>query len=190
MIVFSPGRNRTALDPGLPFEPVEVTTMVLTAVPSDRPESGRPDHGRAPRGPGARLHVRTEHHDQAVIVYADGQLDHHTCHLLREHAIAALPAARPDVSSATRPAVLAARPRRVVLDLDQVGFCDSCGLDAMVVIFQAARAHHATLVIARPQRLCRRILQRTGLDQHIAVSPTPRHALHRLPPGGTPRAWS
>jgi anti-anti-sigma factor len=114
------------------------------------------------------LRARTEHHDQAVVVYADGEIDHHTADLLREHVITA---------------ALSARPPRVVLDLDQVTFCDSSGLGAMVAIWKAVRTHHGDLVISRPPEICRRILQRTGLDQRITVRPTLRHALTGITPG-------
>lgn len=44
------------------------------------------------------------------------------------------------------------------------------------------RAHRGTLVVAQPSEVCRRILARTGLDRHIDVSPTVRHALRRIAP--------
>ncbi|XVQ09354.1 STAS domain-containing protein [Spirillospora sp. CA-255316] len=114
-------------------------------------------------GPDQRLEARTLQHGTAMVVQVDGEIDHATADLLREHVIAA---------------ALAVSPPRVVLDFDQVTFCDSSGLGALVAIWKAVRAHHGDLVVARPPGVCRRILERTGLERHITTSPTLDGALH------------
>jgi anti-sigma B factor antagonist len=81
-----------------------------------------------------------------MIVRVNGEIDHATADLLREHVITA---------------ALAIRPPRVVLDFDRVTFCDSSGLGALIAIWKAVRTHQGDLVIARPPGICRRILERT-----------------------------
>ncbi|MFB4319942.1 STAS domain-containing protein [Actinomadura sp. 21ATH] len=118
--------------------------------------------GQSHPGPRQRLQARTRQHGTAMIIEVDGEIDHATADLLREHVITA---------------ALALRPPHVVLDLDQVTFCDSSGLGALVAIWKAVRAHHGDLVVARPPGVCRRILERTGLDGHITTHPTLEGAL-------------
>ncbi|GAA2123050.1 STAS domain-containing protein [Actinomadura napierensis] len=118
----------------------------------------------APQG---RLRVRIEHVASCTVVHVHGEIDAFTADALREQAIAT-------TAALTRP--------RIVLDLDQVTFCDSCGLNTLVALWKTVRSRRGDLVVARPPEVCRRILARTGLDQHIGVSPTVRHALHRIAP--------
>ncbi|MFB4299174.1 STAS domain-containing protein [Actinomadura sp. NTSP31] len=118
----------------------------------------------APQG---RLRVQIEHAASCAVVHVHGEIDVFTAGELRERAIAT-------TASLSRP--------RIVLDLDQVTFCDSSGLNTLVAIWKTVRSHRGDLVVARPPEVCRRILARTGLDQHIGVSPTVRHAIHRIAP--------
>src|SRR5947207_918473 len=92
-----------------------------------------------------RLHATAEHRGPAVIVQIDGEIDYATAGLFREH-----------VTTAT----LTSSPPYVVLDLEQVTFCDSSGLGVMIALWKAVRALHGNLVVARPSRICRRILER------------------------------
>jgi anti-sigma B factor antagonist len=116
----------------------------------------------APQG---RLRIHTEYAASCAVLHVHGEIDVLTADVLRERAAsAAAPFARP----------------RLVLDLDRVSFCDSSGLNALIAIWKAARSRRGDMVVARPPEVCRRILARTGLDQHIGVSPTVAHALRRL----------
>ncbi|MBO2457472.1 STAS domain-containing protein [Actinomadura sp. LCR2-06] len=99
------------------------------------------------------------------MVHVHGEIDVFTADALRDQAISA-------AASLAR--------LRIVLDLDQVTFCDSSGLNALVALWKSVRARGGDLVVARPPEVCRRILARTGLDAHIGVSPTLRHALRRI----------
>ncbi|WP_173098371.1 STAS domain-containing protein [Actinomadura verrucosospora] len=121
--------------------------------------------------PDGRLRITTEPaaSDAAgcVVVRVHGEIDAFTAGTLREQTI-----------SASAPLI---RPR-IVLDLDQVTFCDSSGLNALIAIWKIVRSRRGELMVARPPEVCRRILARTGLDQHIGVSPTVRHALQRIAP--------
>ncbi|WUI02774.1 STAS domain-containing protein [Spirillospora sp. NBC_00431] len=98
-----------------------------------------------------------------MVVYIDGELYHRTADRLRDHVLTIT--TTPHCSD------------RVILDLDQVSFCDSSGLSALVTVWKTVRARRSDLVISRPSGVCRRILERTGLDQYLTLSPTLRRAL-------------
>jgi anti-anti-sigma factor len=114
--------------------------------------------------PQGRLRIHTEHAAACVVVHVHDEIDAFTGETLREQALSAAPLACP----------------WIVLDLDQVTFFDSSGLNALIAIWKSVRARGGDLVVARPPEVCRRILARTGLDRHIGISPTLRHALHRV----------
>ncbi|MFI0409080.1 STAS domain-containing protein [Actinomadura sp. 3N508] len=120
------------------------------------------ESGQSHPDPQLRLRACTRRHGPTMIIEVDGEIDHATADLLREHVITA---------------ALAISPPHVVLDFDQVTFCDSSGLGALIAIWKAVRAHHGDLVVARPPGVCRRILERTGLDRHITIHPTLEGAL-------------
>jgi anti-anti-sigma factor len=62
--------------------------------------------------------------------------------------------------------------RFIALDLSDVSFCDSAGLNMLLGVWRQADASGAVLVLARvPERL-RRILQMTGVDQLLRVHDT------------------
>ncbi|MFD0686242.1 STAS domain-containing protein [Actinomadura fibrosa] len=102
-----------------------------------------------------RLWARTEHHDSYVLVRVDGELDFLSAEAFREYVLS-----------------VAEPTRRVVLDLEGMSFCDSSGLGALVGVWKFVHARGGRLVLARPTDMCRRILQRTGLDGRIDVSET------------------
>jgi hypothetical protein len=77
-------------------------------------------------------------------------------------------------------AAFPAAPPLLVLDLDQVSFCDAAGLGALVAIRNAVRFRHGDLVIARPPQMCRQILRHTGLDSHIHTTATIDAAITHL----------
>ncbi|TDB89546.1 anti-sigma factor antagonist [Actinomadura sp. KC216] len=136
--------------------------MVLTV---GSPRLTRSAAAAAAPAPADLLGIRTEQRGHAVIVYLDGEIDHRGADRLRDHvqALIADPAC----------------PSRVILDLAQVHFCGSSGLGAVITVWRSVRIRRRSLVVSRPSGVCRRILERTGLDQHIALSPTLRHALTR-----------
>ncbi|XRQ08849.1 STAS domain-containing protein [Actinomadura welshii] len=77
-----------------------------------------------------------------MVVHVEGEIDRFTADAPREQVISAA----------------AAGPPRIVVDLDQVSFCDTAGLGALVAICKAARTCHGDLIVARPPGVCRRIL--------------------------------
>jgi anti-anti-sigma factor len=73
--------------------------------------------------------------------------------------------------------VLAARPRRVIISLAEVDFCDAGGLNAMVAAKQRANACAVDFRIAAPSRSVARLLELTKLNAVLAVHPTVSAAL-------------
>jgi anti-sigma B factor antagonist len=123
--------------------------------------------GRSPSTPEERLSVRTEPQPggRVLVVSVEGEIDQATTGLLRGQVI-----------SVAR----SASPPRLVLDLDRVTFCDVSALGALVAIRNAVLARDGAVVIARPPGMCRRILRRTGLDQHIPITATLERAITDL----------
>ncbi|MFC5754214.1 STAS domain-containing protein [Actinomadura rugatobispora] len=118
-------------------------------------------------GPQQRLQIRTGDRGCAVVVHVEGEIDYTTADLLRER-----------VRTAAEPLT----PPRVVLDFDRVTFCDSSGLGTLVSMWKTARAAGGDLLVARPPGIFRRILERTGLERHITMTPTLDQALTLLTP--------
>ncbi|CAL9278842.1 STAS domain-containing protein [Streptomyces sp. SudanB182_2057] len=72
---------------------------------------------------------------------------------------------------------------RLVLDLAQVGFCDSAGLSALIRIWHAAQAAGGLLSIAAvPDRLTR-MLSMTGVDALLPVHATAAEAVADMSAG-------
>ncbi|HEX5201097.1 MAG TPA: STAS domain-containing protein [Actinoplanes sp.] len=94
-----------------------------------------------------------------------------------------------DLDMATSPrllervqAVLDAGTPNVVVDLTAVGFMDSSGLGALVVMFKAAAERGGRLCVAAAQRPVRSVLAITSVDQAIEATkpcPRPRRACRR-----------
>jgi anti-sigma B factor antagonist len=57
----------------------------------------------------------------------------------------------------------------LIIDLSELAFCDSSGLHALVAIRDQAEATNHVVVLRRPQRLLRRVLQLTGLDESFTI---------------------
>jgi anti-sigma B factor antagonist len=79
---------------------------------------------------------------------------------------------------------------RLVLDLAQVGFCDSAGLSAIIGIWHAAQEAGGSLSLAAiPERLMR-MLSMTGVDSLLPVHATTADAVAALtdsPPASVKR---
>lgn len=129
--------------------------------------------------PEGRIRVRSAGHERFLLFHVAGDIDYLTAEPFREYVLS-----RPSPSG------------NIVLDLRDVEFCDSSGLGALVAIWKAARGKRGNLVLSRPSPLCHRILERTGLDQHIRISATLRQARDHVtaerasfpPPGTVPRS--
>ncbi|GGT74977.1 hypothetical protein GCM10010177_36350 [Actinomadura citrea] len=115
------------------------------------------------RDPHDRLRIRVENRDTCILVRVEGEIDYLTADAFREHVLSHASAAW-----------------RIILDLQDVAFCDSSGLGALVGLWKTVTARRGRLVLSRPSPVCHRILQRTGLDAHIMISPTLRHAFAKV----------
>lgn len=58
----------------------------------------------------------------------------------------------------------------LVLDLSQLGFVDSSGLRVLISAQQQLADHGGTLVVRAPSETVRRLLEITGLVDHITIS--------------------
>jgi len=96
----------------------------------------RPDASRADDRAGSQLVVRV-----------DGELDLFTGDALAQRLTA----------------LVAQRPREVVLDVSALTFCDSSGLAVLVNAEQAAKAQGVRIVLRSPTALVRRLLTITDL---------------------------
>lgn len=126
------------------------------------PGDGGPS-GAAPIDP---LQVRSGARGPCLLVEAEGELTILTSDQLREHVLAGMRTH--------------ARPPLVVLDVGEVSFCDSSGLNAMIVLWKAAHRAGGEFVLARPERRFRTIIERSGLDRHLIAYPTVDAALEAL----------
>ncbi|XRQ14598.1 STAS domain-containing protein [Actinomadura welshii] len=123
--------------------------------------------GAAPLEP---LRIRSRIRDSCLVVEAEGELTILTSDLLRDHVLAEIR----DLD----------RPPRVVMDVGRVGFCDSSGLNALIVLWKAAHRAGGELVLARPERRFRTIIERSGLDRHLIAHPTQESAVASLAGSG------
>ncbi|MFA1543115.1 STAS domain-containing protein [Actinomadura monticuli] len=116
--------------------------------------------------PADALHVSSEVRGPCLLVEADGDLTILTADLLRERVLA-------DMREA-------AAPPLVVLDVGEVGFCDSSGLNALIILWKAAHRAGGEFVLARLDRRFRTIIERSGLDRHLVSHATAEQALDSL----------
>lgn len=119
----------------------------------------------------------TQTHGGVVVLAVDGELGVHTSDTLRGSVIA----------------VAEQGHRHVVLDLAQVPFCDSSGLNALIVIYRHVNAAGGSLTVAAAPPRLMRLLQLTGIHRMIPTHPTVEHAVrsrrqHRAGPGQAPPA--
>lgn len=71
----------------------------------------------------------------------------------------------------------------LILDLSQVGFCDSAGLSALIGLWHAAEAVHGALALVNvPDRLMR-MLVLTGVDAVLPVHATAAEAVTTMTAG-------
>ncbi|TDC76784.1 STAS domain-containing protein [Actinomadura sp. 7K507] len=137
---------------------------------ADGPPDGPP--ARVPADP---LRIRSgvrDGHAPVLVVEAEGELTILTSDQLREHVLA-------DIRDLDG-------PPRVVLDVGEVGFCDSSGLNALIVLWKSAHRDGGELVLARPGRRFRTIIERSGLDRHLIAHPSQEAAVAALTAPGQP----
>jgi anti-sigma B factor antagonist len=101
------------------------------------------------------LIVATER-DDLTILAVSGELDMSTS---------------PDLLNTALPLIDAGR-RLLVLDLNDVTFCDSAGLSAFVQLQKRMATVDGSIALARPQPIVRSVLELTGLVELMQVSST------------------
>lgn len=69
------------------------------------------------------------------------------------------------------------RPRRVVVDLHEVAFCDSTGLNLLLKVRLAAAAAEIEFRLAAPSAQITRLLEITGAGAVFSIHPTVPEAL-------------
>ena len=74
------------------------------------------------------------------------------------------------------------------MDVGGVDFIDSSGLNALIVLWKAAHRAQGELVLARPERRFRTVIERSGLDRHLISYPTLDEAVTALSGDGGRRA--
>lgn len=94
-----------------------------------------------------------------TVLVLTGELDPHTAPLLQEQIDAVRAPAGDTV------------PTTVVLELSGLTFIDSSGLRVVISAQKALDAAGGRLVLRRPSETARRLLEITGLVDHIAVEP-------------------
>ncbi|MFI8193451.1 STAS domain-containing protein [Streptomyces sp. NPDC085946] len=98
--------------------------------------------------------------DRIRVITLAGEIDQHTGQELRRAL---------DVSGTVRP--------RIVIDLRQVTFMDSSGVNTLIAAHQDITAAGGWLRLAAPTRTVRRVLHLVGVDELIDCRDTLRQAL-------------
>jgi anti-anti-sigma factor len=57
----------------------------------------------------------------------------------------------------------------LILDLAELAFCDSAGLQALLTIEHAAEAQNRRMILRFPTPNVRRVLEIVGLDRHFTI---------------------
>lgn len=96
-----------------------------------------------------------------VVVTASGELDHDTGGHLHE---------------ALLPGGLAV-PERVVVDMSDITFMDSSGINILIAAYQKCEASQGWLRLASPTAPVLRVIELVGLDQMIPCYPSVDHAV-------------
>ncbi|MER7846012.1 STAS domain-containing protein [Kitasatospora sp. NPDC096077] len=126
----------------------ESVTVPPTTAPSDPSWTG------VPSGPDLAVHTYTD--SRAAVCALAGDLD-----------IETLAPAR-----STLDRLLAERPPLLVVDLAQVGFCDSSGLNLLLQTRMAAAAADVGFRLAAPSATVQRLLELTCTDSVFSLHPT------------------
>jgi anti-sigma B factor antagonist len=94
-----------------------------------------------------------------------GEIDLYTVPRLQRELSTVLAAANPP------------RPVRLIVDLSGVDFCDSTGVNALLLAHRQARESGGGLELAAPRPAVRKILQVTGLETVFTVVDNPAPAV-------------
>ncbi|MEV4300079.1 STAS domain-containing protein [Microbispora rosea] len=109
--------------------------------------------------------------DHVLVVALDGALDYTNAELLRR-----------DVE-----AILVAEHRELVLDLSDLGFCDSTGIRILLSIRKLMQERDGAVTLAGPNARLARIFKLTGLINAFTVASSLAEALDVVDARSTPR---
>ncbi|MFI8194107.1 STAS domain-containing protein [Streptomyces sp. NPDC085946] len=123
----------------------------------------KPEQAEQARQPGGLSIAVTATGDIRMLTLA-GEIDHHTGETLQQAL---------DITGTTRP--------RIVIDMRQVAFMDSSGINILITAHQHITQAGGWLRLAEPTPSVRRVLQLVGIDQLIDCRDTLRHALTLTP---------
>lgn len=100
-----------------------------------------------------QLRIRAERADGYDVLYLDGELDPHTAPLLKQ-----------EVDRLAADGCL-----DIVLDLSQLAFIDSSGLRVVISSHREMADRGGKLTLRSPSDTAQRLLEITGLVDHIAI---------------------
>ena len=92
--------------------------------------------------------------DGSLIIFPNGEIDHHATKALREEI---------DVK------IQSERPKRIVFDFSRTAFMDSSGLGLILGRYQKAKGIGAEVEIVNPGSKIYRILEMAGIDKMISI---------------------
>lgn len=105
-----------------------------------------------------QLDIRVDEGDDQAVIYLDGELDPHTAPLLQEEL----------------DRLVAKGSTKIVLDMSALRFIDSSGLRVVISAHRRVRDAGGHLALRSPSDTARRLLEITGLTDHIDVVDAPR----------------
>lgn len=111
----------------------------------------------------ARLSVETRHVDDVRVVAVRGEIDYD---------------GRDVISEALLPEDGAVPPLRIVVDLSQVTFMDSSGINVLVAAHRQVSGTQGWLRVAGAQEAVLRVLELVGIDALISCYPSTEQALN------------
>jgi anti-anti-sigma factor len=116
------------------------------------------------------LKVASTVHGAAVVVRVEGDLDAGTVHLLHDELDGLWKSPGTSV---------------IVLDVAELGFCDSRGLSELISALQRGQALNVRFMLSGVQGVLRRVLTITGLRNVFEQHPTVAEALVQATDGGS-----
>ncbi|MGK5551711.1 STAS domain-containing protein [Actinomadura kijaniata] len=108
--------------------------------------------------------VHLMHHERCTLVRVQGELDVVSRERFEEALSSVIDTGAP-----------------TVVDLRQVTFCDSTGLNAIVAAHRRAAERGTPLALLSPPQRVARVFHITGVDRYIPVYETLREAIGALP---------
>jgi anti-sigma B factor antagonist len=99
------------------------------------------------------LKVTTRSQGDHTVISVAGEIDLYTAPKLQSELMTALTAS----------------PTRLIVDMSQVDFCDSTGINVLLAAHRQARERGGELQLAGPGSATRKVLQVTGLESVFTV---------------------